>query len=293
MRKPDRPGPKRLYLSSHLATPLRHVQLEFAGAPMRQHSFMDLVAFQTGTLWHEHVAQTLRNRRLPVMQEVSITRYLPLGWGGTVDLVAFNEETDRWHVMDLKTTTGEAMDSIFHNGPKVAHLWQVSAYHMALSDMGFELDDDVSVYYLPKNAVRGKNVEPVMHTVQPLFSGVVREHMMQRKTSVDSYLEAVKDTGLLENDWLADEPEHVQKLFTDKKTGVKELKLVPGPYAAYCPFDPELCGCSQQGQTKIGEYDKFGFYIPRKGYEEILPELDADGRPTFYEHTTTTAKENA
>lgn len=288
MKRGDRPGPKRLYLSSHLVSSLRHVQLEFAGAPMKGETFMSLLTMQTGTLWHEYIAEQLRRKRLPVMQEVSISPYLPEGWGGTVDLVVFNEDTQRWHVVDIKTTTGEAIESLQAGGPKDAHVWQVSAYHMALSEMGFDLDPDVSLYYLPKNNVPRKEVEPFLKTFRPIDGGTVAYHMGERKSLIDAYLEEVKrlygtlnqsypSTEMLINELLAPPQERIQKLFRDRKTGTAELKLVPHPSTRYCPFDVELCDCSTQGQTKIGEYDQLGIYIPRRGFEHVEPEFNSEG----------------
>lgn len=298
MRRSDRPGPKRLYLSSHLISSLRHVQLEFAGAPMKRESFMSMLTMQTGTLWHEYIAETLRNKRLPVMQEVSISQYLPAGWGGTVDLVAFNEDSYKWHIIDIKTTTGEAIESLQAGGPKDAHVWQVSAYHMALNRMGFPLDNEVSLYYLPKNHVPRKEVEPFLKTFTPINEGDVWAHMQHRKLVVDFYLRDVEDLHadakafsnktelMLQPASLAPVQDRVQKLFRDRKEGTSELKLVPHFSARYCPFDNDLCDCSEQGQTKIGEYDQLGLYIPRKGYEDVEPEFDAENRRIELNPTT-------
>ena len=286
MRRSDRPGPKRLYLSSHLISSLRHVQLEFAGAPMKSESFMSLLTMQTGTLWHEYIAETLRNKRLPVIQEVSVSPYLPIGWGGTVDLMVFNEDSFKWHIIDIKTTTGEAIESLQAGGPKDAHVWQVSAYHMALGRMGFPLDNEVSLYYLPKNHVPRKEVEPFLKTFTPINDEVVWAHMRTRKHFVYEYLELYTKTKEFSNDLLAPVQDRVQKLFRDRKEGTSELKLVPHFSARYCPFDNDLCDCSEQGQTKIGEYDQLGVYIPRKGYEDVEPEFDAENRRIELNPTT-------
>jgi len=70
---------------------------------------------------------------------------------------------------------------------------------------------------------------------------------------------------------LAPVQEREQVIYYDRKTGTHDVLLKPHWSAAYCPFDNELCDCSEQGQTKIGMYDTDGSYIPRTGYENIEP----------------------
>jgi hypothetical protein len=48
-----------------------------------------------------------------------------------------------------------------------------------------------------------------------------------------------------------------------------DLKLVPHWSAEFCPFPDSLCGCSKQGENKVGQYDLDGNYTPRKGFEDV------------------------
>jgi hypothetical protein len=78
--------------------------------------------------------------------------------------------------------------------------------------------------------------------------------------------------------WLTDElapvPEREQKIYFDRRTETWDVKLMPPWWAAYCPFPGELCSCRSMGQTKIGMFDVDGTtYVPRKGYEDIEPEV--------------------
>jgi len=72
--------------------------------------------------------------------------------------------------------------------------------------------------------------------------------------------------------------DRIQKVNWNGKQEVWDLKLVPHWSSMFCPFDAELCDCSEQSVTKIGHYTLDGFYEPRKGFTEIEPyERPAEG----------------
>jgi hypothetical protein len=67
----------------------------------------------------------------------------------------------------------------------------------------------------------------------------------------------------------------VQKVTWNGKRSAFELKLTPHWLTRYCDFG-EVCGCSEQGETKIGEFtwaDGELVYSPRKGFDDIEPEV--------------------
>jgi hypothetical protein len=60
---------------------------------------------------------------------------------------------------------------------------------------------------------------------------------------------------------------------------VFDVKLVPHWSTRFCDWTAPYCDCSSQGTTKIGQYDLEALYTPRKGFDEILPNVS----PTLVE----------
>jgi hypothetical protein len=117
--------------------------------------------------------------------------------------------------------------------------------------------------------------------------------MNARRQLVNEYLDAMPpelpfsrgmaNADLFLNDKLADEQDRVQTLHWNKQQGVFDVKLVPHWSAQYCPFPDDLCACSEQGTTKIGEYviektEGHTTYSYRKGYEDIEPLIEPSDR---------------
>lgn len=275
-----------LHPSTHLSNPLRHAQLDMAGAPMERRPLVDEVVLMTGTLWHDLIGGMLKRLGLPVMLEVNLTPWLPEGWAGTADLVVWNPEHKAWVLVDLKTAKGESLSWIVKKGAKDDHILQTSAYWHALKKMGLPLVKRVLVYYLPKNDVRsGGPVEPVLVDFEPVDAKTLTNLMKGRGKSVTKYLHSLpeRDTPPEPDDydyWLTDEladpAPREQRLYFNRTSGMHDLKLVPHWSAAYCPFPDELCPCGALGTEKVGAFDSSGEYFPRKGYEHIEPEVVPD-----------------
>jgi len=270
-RKPD----GLLHASSHLTGSLRHVQLELAGAPRIEESLVRQMPLVMGNALHTFLHEALRKRGAAYMGEVDVTEGCPEGWGGTADILQWNTGAEQFQLLDVKTMRGEGIYYL-SEGPKIEHVWQVSMYYHALVVMGLPMNYDIGVYYLPKNEVRGKDVEPTLVMFEPLTRATVYAEANRRIRRVDEYLNSL---GVLSfpnyiTDALEPVQERVQKITFDKKTETYDVKLTPHWSTMYCPFPTELCDCREQGVTKIGFYDTDGeTYIPRSGFEEIEPNV--------------------
>jgi hypothetical protein len=285
-----RPNDFLLHASSHIDGPLRHTQLDVAGAPKVKSELLSEITLFTGTMWHEWLHNTLRRLGVPYMAEVNLTPWLPEGWAGTADAVVWNPDLKAFVLIDFKTQKGEGMRFIAMGGAKDAHKLQASAYWHALKKMGIPLAKAIGVFYLPKNDVRGKDpVEPILADFEPYPAKALHKQMEERRQRVTEYRnslpfdaadsEAVALWASPSNashvGWVTDElapvSEREQRLYRDRVSGSFELKLMPHWSTAYCPYDDELCDCSTQGSTKIGYFDIDGTYYARPGYEEIEP----------------------
>lgn len=274
-----------LHPSTHLNNPLRHAQLDMAGAPQKRNSLVSEITLMTGTMWHAWIGETLTRLGLPVMLEVNLTPWLPEGWAGTADIVVWNPALKAWVLVDVKTTKGESITWIERRGAKDDHILQTSAYWHALRRMGLPMVKKVLVFYLPKNDTRGDEpVMPVLVDFDPLPATTLGKLMKGRGKSITGYLESLEhrdeppapdDYDYWLTDALAPPAEREQKVSFNRTSGMHEVKLVPHWSAAYCPFPDELCWCNLHPKSeKIGEYDSGGNYYPRAGYEDIEPEVE-------------------
>lgn len=273
-----------LHPSTHLNTPLRHAQLDMAGAPQRRNPLVSEVTLMTGTMWHAWIGETLTRLGLPLMQEVNLTPWLPEGWAGTADLVVWNPALKAWVLVDIKTTKGESIKWVEAKGAKDDHVLQTSAYWYALRKMGLPLVKKILVYYLPKNDTRGGDpVMPALIDFDPVPAKQLAGLMRGRGKSITKYLSSLEvreeppapdDYGYWLTDALAPPAEREQRLSFSRTSGTYEVKLVPHWSAMFCPYPDELCPCSTGPQTeKIGEFDARGEYHPRVGYEDLEPEV--------------------
>lgn len=285
LRKDRRPNDGLLHASSHFTGSLRHVQLEVAGAPQIERPFAQEMPLYLGTYMHELIHRAKRGR--PYMAEVDLTPWMPDGWGGTADSVEFDPDTEEFQLDDYKTTKGESLRYIEQDGAKDDHIAQGSLYWHALADMGLPMARNVAVWYLPKNDVGTKGLEPVRVEFAPLPKRALHAEAAFRKRRVDEYIESLgreaaylrfgtspDPLDILVTSALDPVQERHQKLFYDKATETWDVKLVPHWSAAYCPFPDELCDCSAHGIEKIGMFDVDGTtYHARKGYTDVEPEV--------------------
>jgi hypothetical protein len=283
LQRQRRPHDDLLHASSHITAPLRHVQLDVAGAPRVPNELIREFPLWIGQMMHEWIHDTLRKLGVPYMAEVNLTPWLPISWGGTADALVYNPEFKAFVLTDFKTQKGEGMRYIVRDGAKVEHKAQTSAYWYAAKKMGLPLAKVIGVYYLPKNDTRSKDelIEPVLMDFEPLPVKELHATMRARAKGVASYVSSLPKPNprpLAVKDYLTDElapvADRVQKLYFDRKTETWDVKLVPHWTSMFCEFPNELCNCSEQSTTKIGMYDIDGeTYIPRTGYEDIEPEV--------------------
>lgn len=264
--------------ASSASSPLRHAQLEAAGAPKKSRAFGDSITLQIGTLVHEWLHNALRSSGVPYMAEVTLDPWMPPGWGGTADAVVWSPEYKAFVLIDFKTAKGESLRYRIRSGASEEHITQTSIYWHALKKAGFPLVKKIGVLYIPKNEVRGDVViEPLLVDFDPLPVRALVTRMNERKARVDKYIESIgypedprQNSDYLTSE-LADEQPMEQRIYRDSASGANVLKLVPNWSAAYCPFVEELCGCGAQKSVTIGRFDDVDEYKPRKGYEEFEP----------------------
>jgi hypothetical protein len=268
-----------LHPSTHLASNLRHAQLDRAGAPKKPRPLIERIVLHTGTMWHKQLGEWLVKNGVPVMVEVNLTPWLPKGWGGTADQIYWHPEYKAFFLTDVKTTKGESLRYRIAGGASEDHVLQASTYWHALKKMGLPLLKQIGVYYLPKNDTRSDTViEPVMIEFDPLPVRALTAQMAERKGKVDEYLSSLPKPNprpLLLPEFVTDAlgpvQEMEQRVYFEKASGDNVLKLVPHWSTRYCDFPSELCDCSEQKSITIGRYRESGDYTPRKGFEDIEP----------------------
>ncbi len=279
-REPD----GKLHASSHLDGSLRHIQLELAGAPQLPTDTASEINLAVGTAIHAIMENATRG--LLVMNEVKLDRWLPEGWGGTADVIAWDFERRCFVLGDLKTQKSGSLHYIHSGGAKKAHIWQVSAYYHALVAAGLPMLAACLVLYIPKSqlsASEGSPVYPSAQEVVPLPIEKVHAKMAEQKKAVDAYLASLDRTltgpAAAGNGWyltaaLAPESPRVVALTLNKalKRPVIDVKLVPGWETQYCSFPDELCGCRHQTATKVGSWDRAEdgqlVYTPRANVDQ-------------------------
>ena len=259
-----------LHCSGDLVGSLRHTMLHAAGAPEKSNDLIADVILETGTLWHNHIHKLLVGAGIPFMQEIKVTPWLPKGWGGTADWLFWNPEYNAYVLGDLKTTAGEGIAFIERDGMKEAHRHQLSAYWYALANAGFPLLDTFVVCYFPKNRAKNYDTKPIMAEAKPLDEEYMSELMRSRRAAVDLFLEHAFEEW---DEYIAPVQERELKAVWSRDH--YDLKLVPHWSAQFCPYDNALCDCSEQGETKVGDYDLDGEgsvrYNYRNGYDHIDP----------------------
>jgi len=275
-----RPDDGLLHASSHLTAPLRHVQLDLAGAPQLPRPVVDEIVLMTGKMWHGWIENVLKKLGLPFMAEVNVTPWLPKGWGGTADIVMWHPQERGFVLVDVKTSKGENLRWRLERGASEGHVWQTSAYWHALRKMGLPMVKAIGVLYLPKNDTRKKDelVEPLMIEFEPMPIRKLASVMKGRRQRVEEYRADIAERrpARLE-EWITDSLEPVaerqQRVYFDRRLGTHVLKLVPDYTTKFCPFPLELCDCRTQGSTTIGVFEESGDYLPKSGWEDVEPEV--------------------
>lgn len=272
-----------LHASSDLVGSLRHSQLKLAGAPMKPTPIAQQLRLATGTMWHNRMHSAIERTGIPFMQEVKLDRWLPEGWSGTADWLFYDDQAGGWVLGDMKTAKGEGMKWVEKDGAKTEHLWQLSAYWHALVEAGLPMVRGFAILYVPMNDTFDEEViEPIVADCSPLSKDAVEGEMARRWHMCEVYLDSVEEhreypmapvlqRGDFLTDKLAAPMAREQKVVWNGKQGVFDVKLVPHWSTDFCPFETDLCDCSEQGVTKFGHYTLEGDYVPRKDYESIEP----------------------
>lgn len=268
-----------LHCSSDLCGSLRHTQLRLAGGPTMESELLGDIRMHTGTMWHRDFEDMFRKANLAVMTEVNVTPWLPEGWGGIADWLIWNPKLNQFVLTDLKTTKGEGIRFIKEQGAKKEHMWQASAYLMALKNGGFPMADRFVIYYLPMNDTvdRNEEVEPLAMLCEPVDSHLLLSELEYRRERTRVYLNSLPEGEVNISELVTSELEPTldreQKVYWNSKMDVFDLKLTPHWLTRYCPFPLELCDCSEQKAEKIGHYTLEKKYVPRSGYSDIEPSV--------------------
>lgn len=253
-----------LHASSHLVSNLRHTLLSFHPdlKPVVP-ELVSIVRMQTGTLWHAELERWFKGK--PAMLEVDLTPWMPEGWGGRLDYIIWDEYGPGFRLYDLKTCKGENINWIKRDGAKEAHIWQTSLYWWSCYEMGLPMIDEITVLYLPMNVASG--AELVEIKFEPLSFDQVQDRCFERWGA----LAVAKGNGF-DLEKLPSGPGRIQRKYK-APNGQWDVKLVPQWEAQFCPYPEPFCDCGTLRTTKIGHYTSGGIYVPRKGFEEILPEV--------------------
>jgi len=287
--------------------------LSVVGAPTLPRHLVEDIRLRTGTMWHEYIGSLLTTAGVPYMAEVSLRPWMPEGWSGTADLLFWNPELEGWYLVDIKTTKGEGMQWIEKDGMKEEHLWQASSYWHGCVRSGLPMIDRFGILYLPMSMVYGESMpNPSIQEGRPIAENVIIPHMEERTAACRAFMEST-EADLTPKQWLsimghgdatldevreafetaglAPEQEMVQKLFWGgkDKRNQWDLKLVPHWSAQFCPYPDTLCACNTRkpykvGHWTVGEKNASGkviegagpetlTYTPRKGFEEIEPDV--------------------
>lgn len=253
-----------LHASSHLSSNLRHTLLSFhPDIPRGVPDIVSVVRMQTGTLWHAEMERWFKGR--PAMLEVDLSPWMPEGWGGRADYIIWDDEVKAFRLVDLKTIKGDGIVWKKKNGAAEAHVWQTSLYWWACWEMGLPMWNEITVLYLPMNVAPGAELLEI--NFEPLSFDQVAERCRDRKRHLKHFV----DHGYNLN-YLPPSPGRVQRKYKGVD-GKMDVKLVPHWEAQFCPYPPPYCDCSTLKTTKIGHYDQDGVYFPRKGFEDIQPEV--------------------
>ena len=256
-----------LHASSHLSSNLRHTLLSFhPDIPRKSPDLVSLIRMQTGTLWHAELERWFKG--MPAMLEVDLTPWMPEGWGGRADYIVWDEAQGGFRLCDLKTIKGDAIVWKKRNGASESHIWQTSLYWWACFEMGLPMVNEISVLYLPMNVAPG--AEMVEINFKPLSLEKVQSRCDDRLYALKMFREMEYSLDTLNG--LSPGPGRIQKRV--KTSGsCYDVKLVPQWEAQFCSYPLPYCDCSTLKTTKIGQYDEDDVYWPRKGYEDILPEV--------------------
>ncbi len=248
-----------------------------------------------GTLTHTDFERIFRGK--PVMLEVNLRRWLPEGWTGTADWIAWNAEKKAFVLGDLKTAKAEGIPWIIRDGIKDTHQHQLSAYYYALRNMGIPLVRGYGVFYLPITQDVREPVQPTWQEATPLDEGYMRDLMSERWKLTEAYLESLpmhtkrgKAAAYL-TDELAPVQERTIRTYWDKaasKAGGKEtpgvkVKLVPDWSTSYCDFDRALCDCSTQKPETLGTWfagPEGVTFTPSRKKEGVYDPADPVGHPS-------------
>jgi hypothetical protein len=202
------------------------------------------------------------------MTEVKLDDYLPEGWSGTADWVAWDDERRAFVLGDLKTIKAGGINRIIKEGVKDAHLWQISAYFHALVRAGLPMVNGAAIYYVPLGqltASEGSKVEPTLQEITPIPAEKVDSVMYHIRQEVDAYLATSagwfgrEDAPLSAylTPALAPVQERVLKYTLNKRLKVPAIDVMRAPHwsTAYCPFPDELCDCRHQTTNKVGQFN--------------------------------------
>ena len=250
-----------------------------------------------GTLTHTDFERIFRGK--PVMLEVALRPWLPEGWTGTCDWIAWNADRKAFVLGDLKTTKAEGIPWIIKDGVKDSHQHQLSAYYYALRDMGIPLVRGYGVFYLPITQDVREPVQPTWQEATPLDEGYMRDLMRNRWIATEAYLLSIEadkkrspgPLGKFLTDELAPVQERTIRVYWNskaikakgKETPAVEVKLVPDWSTSYCDFDRGLCDCSTQKPTKLGQWvatDEGVVFTASRGKDGMYYPADPAGHPS-------------
>jgi hypothetical protein len=187
---------------------------------------------------------------------------MPKGWQGTADLLLgqFGDgklSEPEWTLIDYKTIKGANVQYLDPDKPKRGYHMQASSYWHAAKALGYRMNPELCILYIPVSAAPWKQVEPpIAHWADPLPEKEVFGEMRRRSLILKHYLQAKAD-GLdplagvgLDPRYVPKPEQPVQTSKYNKKTKQTEVTEGPSWLVNYC--NSPVCVC--KGEKKVIAY---------------------------------------
>ena len=162
-------------------------------------------------------------------------------WMGTADAYMETPSGEYW-LLDYKTISGASLS--FLDGPKIDHLFQISAYyHFGVTVPNLR----IGMLYIPTSPdYRRRWSEPVFYEIDPLPKSQIVKRMLDVEQAIIDYDTLGKVPEVLMGEY---------KWKNSKREKKWELTYYPHYSSQYCPWagqENDPCGCSKLTAQYVG-----------------------------------------
>lgn len=199
-KKPD----GLLHPSSHLGCEIEMCHTMDPDIGPKKMDQAQLTTLLVGTLMHSFLTGAWESSEwegLEARCEMKMGPGMPKGWQGTGDLLLgqFGDgklSEAEWTLFDYKTIKGANVQYLDASRPKIGYHMQASSYWHAAVKMGYRMNPELCIVYIPVSAAPWKQVEPpITHWCNPLPEAKVFGEMRRRSRILKAYLNA-KEQGI-------------------------------------------------------------------------------------------------